>query len=330
MTIEPYEWPSELSPDDLAAATRICNDVWAEWVTGEPPMSAGAFVDLERFVAPPERVVHRLARDRRGTVIGFGKVYWRDGPGTATARVYVDPAHRRAGAGAALGRALAAVARAEARDGISVEVAVGSAAEAIVRASGLSPDLIVELNRSEQRAIPAALLDGWRAAGEASPGYSLINHDSPCPSDELAAAFVGVRDVMNDAPRPEGEPAWTFTVEELRALEAAATAAHLDWWSVGVRHDRSGEVVGLSELYLPAGRPWIVFQGDTGVQPAHRGHGLGAWMKAVLHLRLREERPATDVVQTWNAAANEPMLRINRALGYQTVQRFQTWSHSFA
>ena len=53
-------------------------------------------------------------------------------------------------------------------------------------------------------------------------------------------------------------------------------------------------------------------------------------MKAVLHLRLREERPATEVVQTWNAAANEPMLRINRALGYQTVQRFQTWSHTFA
>jgi hypothetical protein len=45
----------------------------------------------------------------------------------------------------------------------------------------------------------------------------------------------------------------------------------------------------------------------------------------VLHLRLRAERPATEHVQTWNAAANEPMLRINRALGYVPVQRFQAW-----
>ena len=83
-----------------------------------------------------------------------------------------------------------------------------------------------------------------------------------------------------------------------------------------MRHDASGELVGISELYLPRARPWFAFQGDTGVDPAHRGHGLGAWMKAVNHLRLRDERPDVEVVQTWNADSNEPMLRINRALGF--------------
>jgi GNAT superfamily N-acetyltransferase len=94
---------------------------------------------------------------------------------------------------------------------------------------------------------------------------------------------------------------------------------------VGVRHDGTGELVGISEIYLPAERPWIVFQGDTGVDPAHRGHGLGAWMKAVNHLRLRDEHPEVEIVQTWNASSNEPMLRINRALGFEPVQRFQAW-----
>ena len=60
----------------------------------------------------------------------------------------------------------------------------------------------------------------------------------------------------------------------------------------------------------------MAFQGDTGVRPDHRGHGLGAWMKAVNHLRLADERPDVEWVQTWNAASNEPMLRINRALGF--------------
>ncbi len=41
-------------------------------------------------------------------------------------------------------------------------------------------------------------------------------------------------------------------------------------------------------------------------------------MKAVNHLRLLDERPErAQVVQTWNASSNEPMLRINRALGFQ-------------
>ncbi len=82
---------------------------------------------------------------------------------------------------------------------------------------------------------------------------------------------------------------------------------------------------GITELYLPASRPWMAFQGDTGVRPDHRGHGLGAWMKAVNHLRLGQERPDVEWVQTWNAESNEPMLRINRALGFTPVQRFQSW-----
>jgi GNAT superfamily N-acetyltransferase len=294
-------------------------------VPGERPISTAALVDLGRFTAPPERVVHRLARGAHGQVVGFGEVHWRDGPGSGALRILVDPAHRGHGVAGALGRALAGAARADGRDGLIVEVAVGSPAETIVRRLSLQPDLVTELNRTEQRAIPDALLDAWRRAGESSSGYSLVAFDAPCPSDDLAEAFVLVRHVMNDAPRAESEAAWTFTVDELRALETAADAAHLDWWSVGVRHDATDEVVGLSEMYLPAARPWIVFQGDTGVAPAHRGHGLGAWMKAVLHLRLRAERPATEHVQTWNAAANEPMLRINRALGYVPVQRFQAW-----
>ena len=122
---------------------------------------------------------------------------------------------------------------------------------------------------------------------------------------------------MNDAPRPEGHGESRFTVEELRALEDASAAAHQDWWNVGVRHDASGELIGISDLYLPANRPWMAFQGDTGVRPDHRGHGLGAWMKAVNHLRLAAERPSIEWVQTWNAAeqradaAHQPRSRLH-------------------
>jgi mycothiol synthase len=138
-------------------------------------------------------------------------------------------------------------------------------------------------------------------------------------------AFVEVRHVMNDAPRYEGEPEARFTLDELRAAEAAIAAANVDWWSVGVRHEATGRLVGLSVVFLPRAQPWIVFQGDTGVVPEHRGHRLGAWMKAVNHLRLLAERPDVRAVQTWNASANEPMLNINRALGFTPVVTYQAW-----
>lgn len=325
LAIEPYEWASELSAEDLAIVARLFNEVWAEWVPGERPVSEAAFVDLDRFTTHPERMVRRLARNASGAVVGWGQVSWREGPGACSMRVLVDPPHRQRGVGRALGAALADVARAAGRTGVTIEAVAVSDAEFILQAAGFAADLSVEQNRTDPRTVPIELLEQWRRAGEAAPGYSLVSYDVPAPSRELVRDFVHARHVMNDAPRFEGEAEATYTVEELVALEAVSVAAHQDWWNVGVRHDASGELVGLSEVYLPQARPWMVYQGDTGVHPDHRGHGLGAWMKAVNHLRLRDERPEVEVVQTWNAASNEPMLRINRALGFTPVQRYQGW-----
>ncbi len=324
-TIEAYEWASDLAPADLAAVTRIFNAVWAEWVPGERPISHAAYVNMDRCSAPPEVQLRRLVRDAAGAVVGHGVVYWRQGPGGSMIHAFVDPARRREGAGRALGRCLVDEARAAGRSSVTLEVAEGDETESVAKAAGFRQDMTVEMNRTDPRAIPHELLESWRTGGEAAEGYSLVAYDVPCPDDDLAADFIHARHVMNDAPRWEGEPEATYTVEELHAIEAANVAAHQSWWNVGVRNDATGELVGISEMYLPSERRWIVFQGDTGVHPAHRGHGLGAWMKAVNHLRLRDERPEVEVVQTWNADSNAPMLRINRALGFQPVQRFRGW-----
>ena len=39
----------------------------------------------------------------------------------------------------------------------------------------------MEQNRTDPRSIPDALLEGWRAAGEAAAGYSLVAYDVPVP-----------------------------------------------------------------------------------------------------------------------------------------------------
>lgn len=325
-TAEAFPTAAELAATDLARVVGIFNACWAEWIPGEPPLSVEAYRDEDRYTYAPEVVLRHLVRADDGEVVGFGQLDFREGePGGCVASAFVAPEQRGRGVGSVLGAALVAAAREAGRAGITFEAVEGEQAGAICERAGLRRDMLVDHNRAAVAEVADDLLHAWVSAGESAVGYSLVVYDGVCPDDALAADFVAARHVMNDAPRWEGEPEASFTLTEMRAAEAACAAAHIESWSVGVRHDASGALVGLSDLYLPATRPWIAFQGDTGVAPAHRGHRLGAWMKAVNHLRLRTERPDVAVVQTWNASLNEPMLRINRALGFRPVQTYRGW-----
>ena len=323
-TTESYTWASELAPSDLEAVVAIFGAGWLEWNPRQHPISVPAYVDADRMSAPPQRVVKLLAR-AEGEVVGIGQAQWRDGePGACLARIFVSAAHRRRGVAQSLLDALVAAVQEHGRVGITLETVEGSPLGPALERRGFAPDLVVEQNWTDPRTIDADLLTAWVARGEAAAGYRLVAYDAPCP-DDLAEDFVHARFIMNDAPRREGEPEARFDVGELRAVEAAVEAADHRWWNVGIRHEASGELVGFSEIYFSHKWPTMAYQGDTGVAPAHRGHGLGAWMKAVNHVRLQRERPDVAVVSTWNANSNAPMLRINHLLGFRAVQTYRSW-----
>jgi GNAT superfamily N-acetyltransferase len=326
VTIEPFLDPGELPESDVAGLAAAMSALWADLVAGERPWSIDAFVWGSRLRHHPQ--VHRrfLARDDDGAVAGWSEVEWRaTEPGLAQLRLAVVPAQRRRGIATALASPAIDEARAAGRTSVLLEAPVDTPVDAACRAAGLTPDLTVEVNDAPAGAAPTELLEGWIAAGEAAGGYSLVTYDDVCP-DHLAEGFTRVRHVMNDAPAYEGEAPQRFDVSELRAVEASFVDAHTAWWEAGVRHDATDEIVGLSDLFLPEGRPWIGMQGDTGVRADHRGHGLGAWMKAANHLRARRERPGLEHYRTYNASENAPMLRINRALGYRPSVTLRGWS----
>jgi RimJ/RimL family protein N-acetyltransferase len=53
------------------------------------------------------------------------------------------------------------------------------------------------------------------------------------------------------------------------------------------------------------------------VVPAHRGSGLGLWVKAEMLRRLRADRPDVTEIETRNSVANDHMWRINDRLGFR-------------
>jgi GNAT superfamily N-acetyltransferase len=91
------------------------------------------------------------------------------------------------------------------------------------------------------------------------------------------------------------------------------------------RHRATGELVGYTTLHVPAHTPRQAIQWDTLVRDDHRGHRLGLALKIANLRALRAQLPAVERVSTWNARENEPMLRVNRDLGFEVVGSDTEW-----
>jgi GNAT superfamily N-acetyltransferase len=236
--------------------------------------------------------------------------------------VSVAPEHRRAGVGSALlDKAEECIRRAGRRVAV-FEVAYPAEAEdwsgtAFATARGYS----MALHEAHQVLdLPAAIdLDV-----PARDGYRVVSWLDRCP-DEWAEAYSELMSRFNtEAPTGDldVEPnAWT--VERLRETEADMAARGKRFFvSAGVSPD--GELVGYTEIGAPADNP-DGYQGETLVDPAHRGHGLGLALKAANLRQMVAELPGRGRVHTFVSPANDAMNAVNRTLGFAPVEFSDEW-----
>lgn len=198
-------------------------------------------------------------------------------------------------------------------------------ATAFSEALGGRAQEVTEQSRTATSEMDRTMLRAWvEEVRDRAVDYELVGWDGPCP-DEYLERFTRLRAVMDAAPGNRPEEATPWSVVRLRQ-EEAFDLQQGPCWRLCVRHLPTGALVGYTELQPLSTRPWLASQGDTAVEPAHRGHGLGRWLKAVNALRLLDERPEVEVVETRNAETNDPMLAINRPMGFVPVCRWQGWS----
>lgn len=277
---------------------------------------------------PSFRTARRWMARVGGDVVGIASASWNDTDDNRShASVYagVLAGHRRRG----IGRELLAAAVAslpEDRTIIDTDARLDHEGEHLLRAIGAVRRHVGRRSICPLTEDVRPLLEGWVArAKERAGGYSAVVWDGPCP-DELIDAFVHAKHVMNTAPLEQldrDDDVWT--VERLREYERVFQARGLDWWTVAVRHDESGQIAGYTELHFPRRWPQYAYQEDTGVWPEHRERGLGRWLKAASALRALDERPEVELIETWNAGSNEPMLNINVAMGFRPLEYWGDW-----
>ncbi len=226
----------------------------------------------------------------------------------------VRPEARRRGLGTQLLRRSAELARTARRTKLHLYAVEGSAGDRFLEASGAtyvylgreSRCLVADLDREE--------MERWVAP---RPGYTIHTWDSPTPEPHLED-FANVLHVMNTAPLQDSDyEDEVYTPELVRGWERNIADRKATKWVAVARHNATGQVVGLSELFFDGFRHERVVQWNTGVDPAHRGHRLGRALKATNALRLLDERPAARYIVTENQDENGPMLAINEAMGFR-------------
>jgi len=260
-----------------------------------------------------------------------------DNTGVAFVDLAVLPDARRHGVGTALLTAVRDLAAAHGRTSLLAELVRPEAAApetwpgcAFATARGFSFRLgSVRRNL----ALPA---DGDRLAAlqveadEHAAGYTVRTWSGPTPP-EHRAELAGLEARMStDAPLGDldYEPeAWD--ADRIAEHDAEQVAIGRSWWTaVAVAPD--GRWAAFTQLGWSPHEPERLYTWDTLVLREHRGRRLGLLVKLAVLAEATREVPQAKVVTTWNAAQNAPMIAVNEAMGFTSVDVDEEWQADLA
>ena len=162
-------------------------------------------------------------------------------------------------------------------------------------------------------------------------GYEVLTSWDGIPDEWLADRALLSRRMSTDPPL--GSLDYTeedWDTERVRRIFDLAREQRRRVVETVARHRASGRLVGFTTLAVAANRPDVAYQWDTLVLREHRGHRLGMLLKAANLQALLVALPRVRSVHTWNANENEPMLRVNRALGFEAIGQMTEWQKTLS
>lgn len=329
VTITEVDLPS-LSDDEIVRLNTFTNALRAETDPDDPPTPVSMTAAAARAIPPVIWLREFWARASDGALVATAETsYMRteENRHVLDAVISVLPDRRGRGLARELLRRVLDTAEAEGRTTI-----IGSSTDRVPASIAFAERVGAELalrqhvNRLLLADLDPALVQGWVDDGpRRAPGYSLLAFDGRYP-DEWLEQIAAVGNLLNDAPRDDLDVEdFVNTPEHERQYEEMLAARGTERWALFVLHEDSGRLVGYSEVGWNPAQPDTVFQWGTAVDPAHRGHALGKWLKGAMLARILRDRPGVVDVRTGNADSNDAMLGINQALGFAPYRAYLTW-----
>ncbi|WP_159887334.1 GNAT family N-acetyltransferase [Paenibacillus puerhi] len=311
-------------PDDYAAIAHLLNQVWAEPTTAEKLLEddrklyekGKTWIDDNGKLAGYDRE-RRVAISESGAIVGYvwcWRAPWTE-PGILCCTLVVDAAHRRQGIGQRLLEHVAQWA-----DGLGASVLLSEVwddqpeAMSFARRRGFAVDRhafqsVLRLDEAAAYNPPHA--DYARMEELDKDGIRFLTlADAPGEESE-AKLYELCRETLVDIPGFLGEVPgmheWRkwYLMPEGYAPEQVIIAAD------------GGKFVGMTNvLYNPDSNG--MYHEYTGVSRAYRGRGLALALK-IKAIELAKRRGAA-YLRTDNDSTNEPILAINRKLGYKPLR----------
>ncbi|MBN1092323.1 GNAT family N-acetyltransferase [Blastococcus sp. TML/M2B] len=179
-------------------------------------------------------------------------------------------------------------------------------------------DLVLPADEGRLAAVEA---EAWQA----SRGYEVVTWRDHVPDALLADRALLEERMSTDAPHgelPVEEERWDAArIRETEELNVARGRAVLSAGAV-----RDGRLVAFTDLHVSLGRVEHARQGATLVLREHRGHRLGALVKAAVLRDHATAFPGTRRISTYNLEGNAPMVAVNESLGFVPAGQLSMWS----
>jgi GNAT superfamily N-acetyltransferase/predicted GNAT family acetyltransferase len=313
------EWdPRTASSAEIASLLATLNAVLAADLPQDPPWRETSLREYLTEVMPGERRISWIAQAEPtgpgdpGEVIGQVHVLLLGDIGVL--EVLVHPSARRSGLGRDLVLLAARRVYQEGFQSIGVEVVGDTPAVAFYESLGFTREYV------ETRSVLDLTAVDWAELAEMATGIGAGYHLEFFPGgppDDLLEAYARAKAEVRDVDEVELRPS-SYDPERLRDSLDTLHRRGMKPYIVLARHEQSGEVAGLTEVVVPAQHPTRADQYDTIVAQDHRGYGIDRAIKARMLLEVRSAEPELIEVQTWNAQANEAMLKVNAELGYRS------------
>jgi GNAT superfamily N-acetyltransferase len=323
------QWDPACAPDREIDDWRTAfNEVLAADLPAEPRWVPDRIREYLAAVLPDERRASFVVEED-GRLLGYAGLVLLgdDGAGTAVLELFTRPPNRGRGVGDALLSAAGQHAAAAGQRLLTAEVIGGTPAVGFYEERGFKRAMVERRQLLDLSTVDWELVG--RLARRVAAGYRIepFTDRTPEPlAGDRATRAQGFRaTAAADAAFRSGF-APELVADSMRTLRARGQRPYV----TAAVHQASGQIVGLTELAVPAQRPTRGDQYDTLVVPAHRGYGLGLAMKACMLLDLHRAEPQLTSVQTWQATENEPMARVNVELGFRPDREWYEYEISVA
>lgn len=164
------------------------------------------------------------------------------------------------------------------------------------------------------------IIDGWlEFFPKEYPDHSVaFFYELP---DDLAQAYVELMNqCIQDIPAEQQGPVLQLTLPIIRSREAARRKRQMRYYTVAIL-DNGGRMMGHSNASIFQQNPTGGYQSMTGVARDYRGYGFSKWLKAELFTRVGKLHPDNEYLNVDMRSVNEPILKVNRAMGYELFYR---------